>query len=160
MSLRDDIANETGSGDSKKQPKNAFIKYLNRAGSMASNPFFESGRKRTSREMYEACWRECTSMDLTADESHMIRLNLGEFYHRMYPERVQQIEEYRFALRDPATVIEVSDRQRAVEAHGFTPESIRLPPDPADLPPVTPQEIAKSVKLPVTPVKDDDEMPF
>lgn len=146
MSLKDRYDSDSGKNT---KPVTPFVRQLNRALDAACNPFFESPRKRTSREQYEACWRECVHPELSANESLAIRVNLGEFYHRNYPERVREIAEYKYILLNPATVIEVSDIQRAKEALGFTPESLRLPPEPSDM--VPPREIAGYVKPRPTP---------
>lgn len=152
MSLRDDIAKQT-SGKSNAKPLSPFATYLHRATEALHNPWFESDHKRTFRERYEACWRECVSPNLTADESFWIRINMAKYFVYSDPERVKAVTvpvrgggtETAYILLDPSGVVDVSEEKRARAAQGFKPASLALPPEI----PVTPQELVKAVQAPV-----------
>lgn len=166
MSLKDEINNQTGSSKNVK-PVTPLVNRRNRAGECVGDPWFESPHhKRTERERYEACWKECVAMDLTAQESTILRRQYAQYYERSYPERVLNagtLDEpgtYRGLLKDPASVVDVSDEKRRREFTGFKLDSLRTPPEA----PVTPQEIVGKVNLKpgyVPPSEDvPEDMPF
>lgn len=74
-----------------KQPKSLFIRQLNRAIFMATNPWFESDKRRSERVMFERAWDEANHEMLTPSERLCIRGNIGQHWATTFPDRVLPI---------------------------------------------------------------------
>jgi len=102
------MSNYASDINSSREPrpfKSPYIRQLNRALDMASDPYFENDRRRRGPgEQYNATWREVTHADLMPYEIDRLRLSIGTHWLDVHPERVQRCDEgpYRRAmLLDP-----------------------------------------------------------